>query len=133
VYSGTKHAVVAYTSALRRELAPYNMKAFSCEPGFTDTAMVAKPLQQGDKGPDLSRTRLTKAFGRVAAPSGFSELVGSLQSVDKVATPICAMLFSRNWMPPHVVVDETKFWVFVIGSMLPHWWVDAIVAFSYVQ
>lgn len=131
VYSGTKHAVVAYSAALRRELAPYAMKVFSVEPGFTDTAMVAKPLQVGDDGPDLSRTRLTKAFSRVAAPSGFAKLVGALQSVDKVAVPICAMLFSAEWMPPHVVIDESKFWVFVIGSMLPHWWVDAAVALSY--
>lgn len=126
VYSGTKHAVVAYTAAMRREFEPYAMRAYSVEPGFTDTALVAKPIS--GLGPDMSRTRLTKTFADMSSAEGVAALFGTLQSADVVAHAIAATLFCDEWIPPHVVVDQGKFWVYVVGSVLPHHWIDWLLA-----
>jgi NAD(P)-dependent dehydrogenase (short-subunit alcohol dehydrogenase family) len=126
VYSGTKHAVVAYTAAMRREFEPYAMHAFSIEPGFTDTALVAKPM--AGVGPDMSRTRLVKTFADMESSESVAALFGSLQSAEVVAHAVAATLFCDEWIPPHVVVDESKFWVYVIGSILPHHWIDWLLA-----
>lgn len=125
VYCGTKHAVVAYTASMRRELEPYAMKVFSIEPGFTDTALLSKPL---GGHPDMSRTRLTKTFADVSTAGGVAELFGSLQSADVVAHAINAALFCDEWIPPHVVVDEGKFWPYVAFSVMPHHWIDWLLA-----
>jgi NAD(P)-dependent dehydrogenase (short-subunit alcohol dehydrogenase family) len=126
VYSGTKHAVVAYTAAMRRELEPYAMRVFCIEPGFTDTALVAKPM--AGVGPDMSRTRLTKTFADMSSSEGVAALFGTLQSAEVVAHAIAATLFCNEWIPPHVVVDEGKFMAYVIGSVLPHHWIDWLLA-----
>ena len=39
-YSATKFAIVGFTQALRRELAPYNVKVLALLPSLTDTEMV---------------------------------------------------------------------------------------------
>jgi NAD(P)-dependent dehydrogenase (short-subunit alcohol dehydrogenase family) len=127
VYAGTKHAVVAYTASMRRELAPYGMRVWSIEPGMTTTPLTSS-FDSG--GPDLSVTQLKKTFGKMEA-GGLSRLVGKMQGVDKVSTAIAACLFSADQMPPHIVIDERQFWLYVIGSMIPHTWVDWIVAHMY--
>jgi NAD(P)-dependent dehydrogenase (short-subunit alcohol dehydrogenase family) len=124
VYAATKHAVVAYSASCRRELEPYAMRVVCVEPGFTETPMVTKSLE----GADLSRTRLHQTFGKVS--DKMHSTIGALQSVERVSTAICASLFSAERMPPHFVVDENKFWLFTIASMLPHSWIDAVIAFG---
>jgi NAD(P)-dependent dehydrogenase (short-subunit alcohol dehydrogenase family) len=59
VYAAAKHAVVAYSASCRRELAPYNVRVFCVEPGFTETPMVTTTLHPA--GPDLSRTRVSNS------------------------------------------------------------------------
>jgi NAD(P)-dependent dehydrogenase (short-subunit alcohol dehydrogenase family) len=125
VYAATKHAVVAYSASCRRELEPYAMPVYCVEPGFTSTPMVTKSL--APEGADLSRTRLHRTFGKVS--DKIQGTIGTLQSVERVSTAICACLFAER-LPPHFVVDENKFWLFTIASMLPHSWIDAAIAFG---
>jgi len=41
-YSATKHAIEAFTDALRQEVYPHDVSVSAIEPGFVDTPLVDK-------------------------------------------------------------------------------------------
>jgi len=122
VYAATKHAVVAYSSAMRRELWPYGIKVFSVEPGFTDTPLLASPLNA--EGPDLTQTVLHETFKHMKTSGAVAKRFGPLQKAEDVGLVICSALFSQSWVPPHIVVDASKYYLFLVLGSLPSHWVD---------
>ena len=118
------------SAALRRELAPYGMRVYCVEPGFTKTPLLDTSLQ--DEGPDLSQTRLVdKTFAMSASREDLVRAFGgdSMQTPDVVADRIVAALFAEHWLPPHILIDHpSKVFAYTLMSILPHHWIDAGIA-----
>jgi NADP-dependent 3-hydroxy acid dehydrogenase YdfG len=57
VYAATKHAIGAFSEALRQELAPQHVRVGVIEPGQVDTDMLA------GAGPDVRKTATDSGFG----------------------------------------------------------------------
>jgi 2-hydroxycyclohexanecarboxyl-CoA dehydrogenase len=78
VYSATKGAVIAFTKALARELARYDITANAVCPGATDTALLA---MLGDFNPKLHQNLVRGIpLRRVAQPEDIAGAVAYLAS-----------------------------------------------------
>jgi len=132
-YNISKFGVVAYSGAMRRELAPYGIKVFCIEPGFANTNILK--FVKDRVQPDLSQTRLLeKTFATQKNDRNqLYEMMGAdrMQTADDVAARILSCLFASSWVPPHIVCDYVGRYVFYhLASMMPHHWFDALVAYQ---
>jgi NADP-dependent 3-hydroxy acid dehydrogenase YdfG len=118
VYSGTKHAVVAYTSSSSpRACAVQRCKTFSCRAGLhRHSRWWPNRCNRATRAPICRARDCTRAFGKVAAPTGFAEhhrraaeRSTRVEHADLRFAVLCAAACHLT-----VVVDENKFWLFTI-------------------
>ncbi len=79
LYSATKGAIVSYSKAISKELAPYNINVSIVSPGFIDTNMMHVLPQQKQK--DLLQFIPMKRFGKPEEIAQFVVALTSLQSL----------------------------------------------------
>lgn len=104
-YSASKFALIGYTDAVRREVAPYGIQVSALCPGFVQTPMVASMAQTAaaDAPPfDYSHTLLTRGRGDEALTR--SLLDATLTTPERVAADITALLFTSP-PPPRRISD----------------------------
>lgn len=124
-YCASKHAVVGYSSSMRRELAPHGVRVVCLEPGFTRTPMLDTPL---GVDPDLSQTRLLQPYVTkevIRARMGD----GVMQSADDVAAHALTAFFADGFVPPHMLCERRLplYVLYSLGSVLPFHWLDALL------
>jgi len=80
VYSGCKGAVIAFSKALAREVARYNITVNTVAPGVTDTQLLHN-VMQGDRGARiLEAVKRTVPLGRLGTPEDVAGTVAYLVS-----------------------------------------------------
>jgi len=121
-YTGSKFALNGYTDALRREVARYNVRVVSIEPGFVDTPLL-DAIKPGTS--DDSKTQFKEVFTSSRALVEAFTRKGFLKT-EQVAVPIAEQLFSR-YPTPHKLVDRllNRLMILLLTS-LPHAWADFI-------
>jgi len=126
IYAASKHGINGYTGAIRRELVDKGVRVYSIEPGG-----VATPLLNGSPlvaEADMSETKVITLKIKKKLDNIKSPIIASIQPPSRVAGEISRCLFSSHMDEPHVVVDYPlmKF-VWLIGSTIPHSWLDWIM------
>lgn len=104
-YGASKHAMIGFSDALRRELAKTGVRVLTINPGFTQTDIVAVAQvaykKMGFKmiPPELIARRTLEGLvlGRVEVNIGWLEYVGGLASK---SFPRVTDLYWRLFMPP---------------------------------
>ena len=80
VYSGCKGAVIAFSKALAREVARYNITVNCVAPGVTDTQLL-RNVMAGDRGARiLEAVKRTVPLGRLGTPEDVAGTVAYLVS-----------------------------------------------------
>jgi 2-hydroxycyclohexanecarboxyl-CoA dehydrogenase len=81
VYSGTKGAVIAFTKALAKELAPNKITVNCICPGPTETPRAREIVKESDLAVELSKTLdKTIPLGRIGKPKDIAAAVAFLAS-----------------------------------------------------
>ena len=80
VYSGCKGAVIAFSKALAREVARYNITVNTVAPGVTDTQLLHNVMQGARGARILEAVKRTVPLGRLGTPEDVAGTVAYLVS-----------------------------------------------------
>jgi len=123
-YSATKHAVIGYSSSLRKDLRRHGVRVLCFEPGFIATPMTDDLTSK----PDFSQTILTKTFNHEVWDKRQSK-IRPMMVVEDCSNWIASQMLASNAYPHQIVDTPIKRRLYQFLSILPHIAVDRLFAF----